>query len=354
MCPTPVPPTPGKRPVPPAPTTRPTPPAPSPSRPTPPAATPEKDLFVGSDVMAFLTKTVDRDDNNTIEDNEARITGRVGNDNGRNGIAETARALNAGNAMLYGFQLARNAAEAIAKKLAGGNNWISRDDMPMSDAARARIDQNGDNRITVDEFADALQRGGIAINAKEVMLTDEAKAKFNRPTPPAPDTDRPRPPRPDVDRPPPPPVDRPTPPVAVVRTPQDITERFSRAYADLKRVYDTTSMSRVDFDAATARMLTQAVRELTDETQGAPFAQRKAALDAFYNGTSMSRTDRDEVERTLVQQECTRIIYGHFASYADRRLALESVYNNSKMSTVERDDVGRRLEAEEARRATRF
>src|SRR5687767_12441021 len=107
MCPIPTPPQPGQRPAPPPPGGhRPAPP--QPSGPRPPAPTPEP--TIGGDVMAFLARKVDRDDNNTIEENEARLVGRIGNQNGVNGTAETARALNAGEAMLYGFQLARDAA----------------------------------------------------------------------------------------------------------------------------------------------------------------------------------------------------------------------------------------------------
>ncbi len=398
MCPTPIPPTPGQRPAPPPPSgRRPAPPPPGGHRPPPPQPDPEP--IIGSDVMAFLTRKADRDDNNVIEENEARVLGRVGNQNGVSGTAETARALNAGEAMLYGFQLARDAAGAIARKLAGNDPWVSREDLAISADARQRLDANRDNRVSADELADGLGRGGLAINGKELLTTDEAKARFSRPTPPRPDGDRPTPPRPDVDRPRPPRPDgdRPAPPPAYSRTPAEVADRFLNAHAELKRVYDTTSMSRADYEAAARRQVGQAAEELITQTAGAPFAARKAALTriydgspmtqaergevekkllqgaiadllakhapftsaraelaALYDGSGMSQAERGEVERQLIRKEVDSIVFGDFPSYAARRAALEALYSGSSMSGSERDEIGRRLEAEEARRVTRY
>lgn len=404
MCPTPVPPQPGQRPAPPPPTgSRPAPPPPTGRPPAPPAPT------IGGDVMAFLTRKVDRDDNNVIEDNEARVAGRVGNRNGVNGTAETARALNAGEAMLYGFQLARDAAEAIARKLAGSDPWVSREDFEISADARRRLDQNDDNRVSADELADGLQRGGLAMNGKELATTDEAKARFSRPTPPPPGGDRPTPPSPGGDRPTPPSPgvdrprpprpdgDRPTPPPVFTRTPAEVADRFLAAHAELKRVYDTTSMSRADYESGARRQLAQATDELLTQTAGAPFAQRKAALQriydgspmsqtertdvekkllasavadllakrapfaqareelkALYDGSGMSQTERGAVERQLIDREIERIVFGSFPSYAARQQALQALYDGSSMSASERSEVGRRIDAEEARRVTRY
>lgn len=398
MCPTPIPPTPGQRTAPPPPTgTRPAPPPPGGHRPPPPQ--PDAETILGSDVMAFLTRKADRDGNNVIEENEARVVGRVGNQNGVSGTAETARALNAGDAMLYGFQLARDVASAIARKLAGNDPWVSREDFDISDDARRRVDQNGDNRISAEELTDGLQRGGLAMNGKAIVTTDEAKARFSRPTPPRPDADRPTPPRPDVDRPRPPrpDVDRPAPPPVYGRTPDEVADRFLNANAELKRVYNSTSMSRADFDDATRRQAAQAVDELVNETVGASFPARKAALKriydaspmsqaergevekkllqtavadlvasnapfavtraelkALYDGSGMSQTERGEIERQLIRKEVDRIVFGDFPSFAARRAALEALYSGSSMSGSERDEIGRRIEAEEVRRVTRY
>lgn len=422
MCPTPVPPSPTQRPTPPAPTGRPTPPAPT-GRPTPPA--PTAPTLTG-DVMEFLARKADRDGNGVIEDHEARVVGKVGNRNGVNGTAETARALNAGEAMIYGFQLAKDWAEAIAQKLAGDDPWVSREDFDISDAARERLDANDDRRISANELAAGLQRGGLGMNGKAIVTSDEARERFSRPTPPAPGGDRPTPPsptgdrptpprpgtdrptppspggdrptppRPGVDRPTPPRPDndRPVPPPAYTRTPDEVTSRFTRQYAELKQVYNSTSMSQAEYQAAQARIIDQAVRELVEETRHAPFLARKTALatiyntssmtserqkaveaellrvaiddlldrpfpnfraakaelDALYNGSSMTTDMRNQAERRLLAKEVDRIVYGTFPSYLARRQALDALYNGSSMTTTERDDAARRIEAEAARR----
>lgn len=204
---------PGGRPTPPptAPS-RPTPPPAAPSRPTPPPAT--ADAFAGSDAdfLKFLRNGVDRNDNQLIDGAEAKVVGDVGNNNGVAGLAETARALANGKAALYGFQLAKGFADKLAEQIAGGDNWVSAQDMKISDRAKARLDENKDGRISIAELAKGLSEGGLAINGDGITTSDEAKGRFGRPESrpsvplsPPPVSDRPTPP-PVSDRPAPPPV----------------------------------------------------------------------------------------------------------------------------------------------------
>lgn len=403
--PTPVPPQ-TTRPTPPG-SSRPTPPAPGgQSRPTPPR--PEPGVTMGSDMMAFMTRTLDRDRNGTLEDNEARVAGSVGNRNGFNGTQETARALNEGNAFLYAFQFARDAAEAIANRLSGGDAWVSREDFEISDAARNRLDVNNDNRVSREELTVGLQRGGLAINAKQIATSDEAKARFerpappppsgNRPTPPRPDNNRPTPPRPDVDRPAPPRPDRPSPPPVASRTPNEIVQRAQQLFQELQRTYQSTSMSSADRDQQANRIVEQAVDALLNETRYAGFQPRKAALQAIYQGSgmsaarrdevearlirdavedvgnasypnwnaakqavqaiyqgsSMSAADRDQLEARLLNKEIEKIVYGSFPSFGDRRRALDALYQSSSMSAGQRDEIAQRIEREEINRPRPF
>ena len=184
---------------------------------------------ISGSILSDLTRRVDKDNNNRIETNEGRVKGRVGNENGIAGVQETASSISDGSAVLYGFQLKATDAEAVADQLAGGNTWISKDDLNLSTAARDQIDGQGggarDNRISKKEMAAALMRGGLAFNRDGITLSSEVRIA-DRPTPPGGNSgrptpppvggsDRPTPPGGNSGRPTPPPVggsDRPTPP----------------------------------------------------------------------------------------------------------------------------------------------
>jgi hypothetical protein len=170
---------------------------------------------ISNRILSDLTRRVDKDGNNRIEKNEGRVKGRVGNDNGIAGVQETADSISDGSAVLYGFQLKQADADAVADALAGGNTWISKDDLNISDAARDQIDGQGggarDGRISRKEMAAALVRGGLAFNRDGITLSSEVRI-VDRPSPP-PANDRPAPPSGGSDRPAPPSgSDRPIPP----------------------------------------------------------------------------------------------------------------------------------------------
>ncbi len=182
---------------------------------------------INKSILADLTRRVDKDKNNRIETNEGRIKGVVGNNNGVIGVQEAADAIADGSAALYGFQLNSSDAEAVADRLAGGNTWISKDDVSFSDAARDKIDGQGggarDGRISKSEMAGALVRGGLAFGRDGITLSSEVRiddrpappsSGSNRPAPPSSGYDRPAPPASGYDRPASPPsgYDRPTPP----------------------------------------------------------------------------------------------------------------------------------------------
>lgn len=389
----------GNRPTPPRPDyNRPTPPRPDYNRPTPPSPR-DNEEYVGSDLMSYLARKVDRNNNDLIDENEGKFVGSVGNNNGVNGLGETTRALNGGSAALYGFQLLRNAAEALAKSMAGGDPYIGRHDFNISDAAKARLDDNRDGRISREELADGLVKGGLGVNAGGIMTSNEAKDRYGaRPTPPAPDHHRPTPP-PVWDRPTPPrpDYDRPLPPRVYGRTPTEVSSRFEAAHGELKRVYNSTSMSKVDYESAARRMVSQAVDELVLQTADAPFAARKVALDAIYNSSPMTKPERDDVEKRLLAtavdqllstsfpswaatklavdglyngssmtkperdglekrflgREIEKLCHDHYSSYPARRAALEALYNASTMTRPERDEIGARMDREEAARFSR-
>ncbi|MBM3266441.1 MAG: hypothetical protein FJZ01_02230 [Candidatus Sericytochromatia bacterium] len=176
--------------------------------------------------LTDLIKRIDRNRNNRIDAYEGRVVGAVGNDNGIAGTRETADAIVAGRAQIRDFTLDQPDADEVARGLANGDAWVSKDDLHISDRARARIDGlaggAADNRISAKELAAALSRGGLALARDGLYLSDEASGyrpeppPVNRPEPPP--VNRPEPPPvnrpapPPVNRPEPPPVDRPEPP----------------------------------------------------------------------------------------------------------------------------------------------
>ncbi len=168
---------------------------------------------IDASILNDIARRVDRNKNNTIESTEGRVAGSVGNRNGFNGTRETSDAMAQGQAALYGFQLSQLDADAVADQLSGGDAWISKEDVFVSDQARAQIDgQAGgalDNKISKKELSSALTRGGLAVSGDGIMLSSEAQSRFaGRPTPPS--TERPTPPA--TGRPTPPSTGRPTPP----------------------------------------------------------------------------------------------------------------------------------------------
>lgn len=174
--------------------------------------------------LSMITRRVDRNGNNLIDTSEARVSGRVGNNNGSNGVQETADAIEKGQANLS--NLSASAADGVAEVLSHGDAWVSTEDVFISDSARQRIDgQAGgavDNKISKKELSSALQRGDVAVTGDGIVLSSEASSHY-RPTPPSVNpgnSDRPTPPSVNPgnsNRPTPPSVnpsnsDRPTPP----------------------------------------------------------------------------------------------------------------------------------------------
>lgn len=178
---------------------------------------------IDANILNEITRRVDRNRNNSIESTEGRVLGSVGNRNGVNGTRETSDAMAQGQAALYGFQLDQLDADAIAGMLSGGDAWVSKEDVFISDQARARIDGSAggaiDGRVSKSELSSALTRGGLAVSADGIMLSSEAQSRFSgRPTPPS--SDRPTPPS--TGRPTPPSTGRPTPPAADRPTPPSV------------------------------------------------------------------------------------------------------------------------------------
>jgi hypothetical protein len=166
--------------------------------------------------LTEFTRRIDRNRDTLIDRSEAEILGTVGNRNGSNGTRETADALANGDAALLGFRLSGSDADALADRISGGDTWVSKEDLYLSDGARDRIDGLAggayDGKISKKEFSAGLQQGGLALTGDGIMLSREADNLFSlRPTPPG-GSDRPTPPG-GSDRPTPPGgSDRPTPP----------------------------------------------------------------------------------------------------------------------------------------------
>jgi hypothetical protein len=180
--------------------------------------------------LTDFTRRIDRNRDNLIDRSEAEILGQVGNRNGSNGTREAADALASGQAALSGFRLGASDADAIADRLSGGDAWISKEDLNLSEGARDRIDGLAggayDGKISKKELSAGLQQGGLALTGDGLMLSREAESRFSsRPTPPG-GSDRPTPPG-NSDRPTPPGAsDRPTPPGSSDRpTPPGASDR---------------------------------------------------------------------------------------------------------------------------------
>lgn len=148
-------------------------------------------MGLGIDVNTLLgfTRALDRNGNHQVDDSEARVLGRVGNRNGANGTRETAESAARGEAALSDFRLGERDADELARGLAQGDTWVSKNDLSISSAALDRIDGMAggavDGRVSRSELSAALQRGGFALAKDGLMLSREAEARFGgRPTPP--------------------------------------------------------------------------------------------------------------------------------------------------------------------------
>lgn len=130
-----------------------------------------------NDYMA-ITRAMDGNRNNRIDKSEANVTWsahrNIGNANGVAGTRETADALTSGDVFIT--SLPQEAADKVATYFSNraensgkmpkdwtSDAWISKEDLDMPDHVRRTIDYNGDNRISRNEFAEALTTGRISI-----------------------------------------------------------------------------------------------------------------------------------------------------------------------------------------------
>lgn len=337
---------------------RPTPPGSGTSnRPTPPGviATPT----LGDDAMRWLTRQVDRDRNGSLDEGDARVVGQVGNRNGVNGTAETADALNQGKAAIYGFQLAGDLADTLANWFSKGDAWVSKDDTEITEAAKARLDGNRDGRVSRAELAEGLNRGGLALNARGIMTSDEAKSRFAPAPIRPPSIDTPRPPSiggtrpPSIDTPRPPSIDTPRPPSFDRGVePGEILSGFMRRHNELKAAYNGTSMSRATYDEASRRITGEALDALVNDTRHASYPARKSVLDAIYQASSMNSTERDAATTRLWNQAVGDLLASR-PSYAEGKLRLEAIYQASNMNSTQRNEIDAQLIGIEVERIKR-
>lgn len=131
------------------------------------------------DYMA-LTRSMDTNRNNRVDNNEAKINWRaqqeIGNSNGVAGTRELATALEKGDVFMT--SLSPETAGKIADYFSKHNEnfkkpvaewvsdaWISKEDFDFEPAVRQAVDSNADNRISNKEFAAALVSGILTIGA---------------------------------------------------------------------------------------------------------------------------------------------------------------------------------------------
>ncbi|MGV3522945.1 MAG: hypothetical protein ACO1RX_01900 [Candidatus Sericytochromatia bacterium] len=131
------------------------------------------------DYMA-LTRSMDTNRNNRVDNNEAKINWRaqqeIGNSNGVAGTRELATALEKGDVFMT--SLSPETAGKIADYFSKHNEnfkkpvaewvsdaWISKEDFDFDPAVRQAVDTNADNRISNKEFAAALVSGTLTIGA---------------------------------------------------------------------------------------------------------------------------------------------------------------------------------------------
>lgn len=299
-------------------------------------------------ILSDLLPKLDRNRNRLLDPSEAGVSGRVGNGNGFNGFAETAEALASGRAALKDFQLAAPDADEVANRLAGGDAWVSKEDVYISDAARSRIDGFGgaaDGRVSRTELSGAFQRQGFAIHRDGIFLSREVEDRFRseRPTPPP--VDRPTPPPigrptpPAADRPTPPPVGRPTPPSAdrptpppISLDPREVSDRYLQQRRSLSDLYNSSRgvMSYSEFQIRDRQLVRDAVADVVRGTRGASYTERRSALSAIYNGAggNFSYSDFQIADRSLVRAAVEEVLHSRGA-YVEKRSELSAIYNRA-------------------------
>ncbi|MFN4149873.1 MAG: hypothetical protein ACK4IX_02935, partial [Candidatus Sericytochromatia bacterium] len=134
------------------------------------------DINLTSNDYLAIAKSLDTNKNNIVEASEATIVkkGAVGNNNNTLGTVELANALAKGDAFVQ--KASKPAADNVAdffsdRKTNLGKNpnaftrdgWLSREDLPMSDRMRSNVDVNKDNKVSANEFSDALASGKMTI-----------------------------------------------------------------------------------------------------------------------------------------------------------------------------------------------
>jgi hypothetical protein len=328
-------------------------------------------------ILSDLTRRLDRNLNNRLESNEARVRGWVGNQNGVVGTAEAADSVERGEAVIDRFSLAPYDAAQVAKRMSRNDGWISKDDLFISAAARSRMDGNGigtrDGRISEDEMTLGLTRGDLAITRDGIFLSSEISAPSrpgsDRPLPPPtggrplpppindrplppPINDRPLPPPtggrplppPINDRPVPPPVhpDFPPPPSWSTRSASQILGEFNSRNAELRRIYNSTPMTSDQMKRFERDLFTQAAEELI-RGWDQPFAERNGALNAIFNATSMTSDEHKQFQRRLYTQAADDLLRQYHRPFSERKSALAALYNATSMSNDEHKGLERRL-----------
>lgn len=132
-----------------------------------------------ADLMA-VTRAMDGNRNNRIDQGEANVTwqahNQIGNNNGVAGTRELATSLEKGDVFISALkpEAADKVAEYFSKRADNLNKpvaewvsdaWISKEDFDFEPSTRQAIDGNGDNRISSKEFSAALVSGTLTIGA---------------------------------------------------------------------------------------------------------------------------------------------------------------------------------------------
>lgn len=248
----------------------------SPVRPAPPSLAPTGPKALAPETMGLLVQAADRNRDGYLGRDEATFT-RTGGTETAAYTNQVGAALDRGNGFLSGFRLLADQALAIADRFARGDAWVSKEDLTVSDAARQRLDTNGDGRLARHELATGLEQGGLAINATELRLSSEIVA--TRPV-----------------------AARPLPPAVATTSVADIRARFDRQLAGVSQIYNASSMTRDQYDAEVRRFANDALRSLLNDTKGAPLGERQSLLNRIYNATgAMTNDERVRYDQRLAQ-----------------------------------------------------
>lgn len=150
------------------------------------------------DFMA-ITRAMDTNRNNRIDNSEANVSWRaqnqIGNANGVAGTRETAEALAKGDVFISGFkpEVADKIADYFSKHSDNFNrpvaDWvsdafISKEDFDFDPATRRAIDTNNDNRISSKEFSAALVSGSLTIGAAQQVSQNPFNQPASKPSTP--------------------------------------------------------------------------------------------------------------------------------------------------------------------------